>query len=334
MIKTFIERAWQQGHLLMWLLLPLRLLYGFITSCRRMSYRLGIKRTVSLDVPVIVVGNITVGGNGKTPVVIWLAHLLQQHGLHVGIISRGYGGTATDMMVVDNNSEASICGDEPTLIVKQTGCLMAVGRDRVAVGRLLLAHAKKLNKPLDIIISDDGLQHYRLARDMEIVVIDGLRRFGNNHLLPMGPLREGLWRLKTVDLLINNGATGRYNEEHMNLEPQGIRRVDNNDLVDNSHFDDKDVIAMAGIGYPQRFFDTLKELGIDVSKQHAFEDHQAFNLAALQTLTNHDEVLLMTEKDAVKCQGFAPSNWFYLPVSAKLTLAAKQKILEKLKEIK
>lgn len=332
-MKSFIENAWQHGHVLMWLLWPLKLIYAGITALRRLMYRLGIKRKVVLDVPVIVVGNLTVGGNGKTPVVVWLTKLLQQQGYNVGIISRGYGGENQGEMLVDNHSDPRLCGDEPKLIVNQTNALMAVGRDRVATGQLLIAHGIDLDRPIDIIISDDGLQHYRLARQMEVVVIDGARRFGNNHLLPMGPMREGQWRAKDATLVINNGGACAFNEELMTLEPSAWRYVESNSEFDKVLLAQKEVVAMAGIGYPSRFFDTLATQKIPLTATKAFNDHQPYNQDMLAPLVRHDQWLVMTEKDAVKCQSFAQDNWLYVPVTAKLTLAAQQKILDRLKEI-
>lgn len=332
-MKRFIENAWQHGHILMWLLWPLKLLYGVVTSCRRGLYRLGIKRSYALEVPVVIVGNLTVGGNGKTPVVVWLAKLLSQQGLNVGIISRGYGGDHTEPTLVQSDTPANVCGDEPKLIVNQTGCLMAVGQDRVAAGELIIAHAQTSGQALDIIISDDGLQHYRLKRQMEVVVIDGHRRFGNNHLLPMGPMREGQWRMKSATLIINNGGASAFNEERMILKPNALRLVKDNQQVNSTVITANDCVAMAGIGYPQRFFDTLNDMGIATTKEIPFSDHQPYDKQMLSGLVTEQQWLLMTEKDAVKCQHFAQDNWAYVPVQAKLTQAAEQKILERLKEI-
>jgi len=332
-MKAFIERAWQDGHIVMWCLWPLKILYAVVTSVRRFLYRCGIKRSYSLDVPVVVVGNLTVGGNGKTPVVVWLARLLKQQGLNVGIISRGYGGEHQIPTVVLPTTSVALCGDEPMLIVNQTGCLMAVGRDRVATGRLLIDAAKSQGKPIDIIISDDGLQHYRLKRQMEVIVIDGKRRFGNNHLLPMGPMREGKWRSEHATLVINNGGDCHYNEESMTLEPSELRIVASNEVIELDAVKQYEVVAMAGIGYPQRFFDTVSDLNISMTRQVSFSDHQPYTAEMLTDLVNDKQCLLMTEKDAVKCQHFAGQHWVYVPVVAKLTLAAKQKIVERLKEI-
>lgn len=332
-VKSFIERAWQHGHLMLWLLWPLTLVYRLVTSLRRMCYRSGLFRSVKLPIPVIIVGNITVGGNGKTPMVVWLANNLTEKGYRVGIISRGYGGSATQAMIVDNQTPVEECGDEPKLIVRKTNCLMAIGRDRVAAAELVIETAKNRDKPLDFIVSDDGLQHYRLGRDVEIAIVDGVRRLGNGKLLPMGPLREPKTRLREVDLVICNGGASNFNEESLDLIPDAIERISTGEKIPLDQFKEGEVVAMAGIGYPPRFFDTLSGLGINTVKQVAFADHQPYNATQLEQLTSAGQFLLMTEKDAVKCQDFAQDNWYYLPVTAELPLAATQKIFNKLKEL-
>jgi len=327
----------------MWLTLPLVLLYWGITAVRRLCYRFGLKEIVTLPVPVIIVGNLTVGGNGKTPVVVWLVKLLQSMNYNVGVISRGYGGNNEGELLVTALTDPKECGDEPKLIVNSTQCLLAVGRNRVKAAQLLIEQAKINNTPLDFIVSDDGLQHYRLGRAGEIVVIDGKRRFGNNYLLPMGPNREGQWRLNNSMMVINNGgdvlwnkecSTASYpNEELMTLKPLGFKRVIDNQSI-SENFQNSEVVAMAGIGYPQRFFDTLNDLNIKVQAQHAFADHQAYDEQTLKNLTNNQQWLLMTEKDAVKCVGFAQNNWCYLPVEAQINQQATDVLKQKLEEIK
>jgi len=317
----------------MWLMLPLVLLYWLITAIRRQCYRRGIKSVINLPVPVIIVGNLTVGGNGKTPVVVWLVQLMQKLNYNVGVISRGYGGSNDDVLLVNNDTDPTLCGDEPKLITAQTNCLLVVGRDRVKAAQVLIEHASAMNKPLDFIVSDDGLQHYRLPRVGEIVVIDGKRRFGNNYLLPMGPNREGQWRLKSAMMLINNGGKSQGEECLMTLAPQPILRVKDNQPLTRD-LTQADVVAMAGIGYPQRFFDTLSQMNIKPSQCHAFDDHQAFDEKQLQQLAKPQQWLIMTEKDAVKCVDFARDNWCYLPVKAQLSDSATQQIQQKLEEFK
>lgn len=317
----------------MWVMLPLVGLYWSITALRRLLYKLGLKKTITLSVPVIVVGNLTVGGNGKTPVVVWLVGLMQTLGYTVGVISRGYGGDNQGLLLVTPATPTRLCGDEPRLIVDKTNCMMVVGRDRVAAGNYLIEQAKAQHTPLDFIISDDGLQHYRLDRAGELVVIDGKRRFGNGHLLPMGPNREGQWRMDNALLRINNGGHVHVGEHAMSLMPQTIRSVIDNSAVDVD-LCQWPTVAMAGIGYPQRFFDTLQSMGIYPEQQHSFEDHQAFEQSDLLSLTNNTQWLIMTEKDAVKCRDFAQPNWCYLPVEAQIDEQATQQLKQKLEELK
>ena len=331
-MKGFIEQSWQKFNPLLLVLSPLWCLYWLVTAIRRMCYRIGIKRTIQVAVPVIIIGNLTVGGNGKTPVVVWLVKLMQKLGYNVGVISRGYGGSNQNILLVDSDTDSSECGDEPKLIVNQTGCLMAVGRDRVSAAQTLIEHAKQLNKPLDFIVSDDGLQHYRLHRDAEIIVIDGERRFGNGLLLPMGPNREGQWRMKDVMLKVCNGGVAHQNEALMTLAPQQWRSVKTNDIIEID-LSQKSAVAMAGIGYPQRFFDTVGKLGIKTDNNVGFADHQHYEHAQLAALTDESQWLLMTEKDAVKCREFAQDNWCYLPVAASFADEIERKIKEHLEEI-
>ena len=265
--------------------------------------------------------------------VVWLVEHLTKEGYHVGVISRGYGGNAEHAMLVASETPATLCGDEPKLIVNRTGCLMAVGRDRIAASNLLLDHANSIGKPIDVIVSDDGLQHYRLGRNIEIAVVDGVRRFGNGHLLPMGPLREATSRLNSVDLIVCNGGESGVNEHSLTLEPGQFISVKTGEVFALDYFSNKSLIAMAGIGFPQRFFDTLNTIGLTVGSQHGFVDHQHIDPAQLNALASMEECLLMTEKDAVKYQEFAQDNWFYLPVKAQLSKQATEIIFNKLKEI-
>ncbi|MGV3344844.1 tetraacyldisaccharide 4'-kinase [Enterobacteriaceae bacterium LUAb1] len=305
-----IERIWSgrsPGYLL---LLPLSFLYGFISSCIRFSYQRGWRKRWKAPVPVVVVGNLTAGGNGKTPVVIWLVEQLQARGLRVGVVSRGYGGKSPHYpLFLTESMTPDIAGDEPVLIYQRTGVPVAVAPKRVDAVQMLLSACE-----LDVIIADDGLQHYALARDIEIVVVDGIRRFGNGWWLPAGPMRERAGRLKTVDAVIVNGGTPAPGEIAVSLQPGQFVRLINSEQASATQFDT--VVAMAGIGHPPRFFATLKQLGIAPVCTHAFADHHPYQEAMLRALTPHGEALLMTEKDAVKCRMFAADNWWYLPVDA------------------
>ncbi|KQN47806.1 tetraacyldisaccharide 4'-kinase [Rouxiella silvae] len=320
-----IERIWSGQSALYLLLLPFSWLYGIVSLVLRFSYKKGWKKSWRAPVPVVVVGNLTAGGNGKTPVVIWLVEQLQQRGLRVGVVSRGYGGKAESYpLVLNSATTTSQAGDEPVLIFQRTGAPVAVSPIRSeAVNALLKASA------LDIIVTDDGLQHYALQRDFEIVVIDGVRRFGNGHWLPAGPMRERASRLQSVDAVIVNGnGKGQGNEIGMLLQAgdavnllTGEKRKA--ELLTH-------VVAMAGIGHPPRFFATLSQLGVKAEKEIPFADHQAYQLEQLGALTDEKQTLLMTEKDAVKCRSFAQSTWWYLPVDAHLSQPDSLKLLERI----
>lgn len=330
-MQNLVNRLWYDRQLgfhwlLICLLLPLSGLFYLITSVRRRLFVLGVKQSQQLPVPVIVVGNITVGGSGKTPTVIYLIELLRRHGYHPGVISRGYGVEFTGTKQVLAGMSASEVGDEPAMIVARTQVPMVIGSNRVAAGRALLEWQK-----VDIIISDDGLQHYALQRDIEILVLDGKRRFGNGLLLPAGPLREGRWRQKRVDLTLVNGQSTHSDEFTMGLVPASWRNVANGIEADIDST--ADAVAMAGIGNPQRFFDTLASMGINPAIQHAFDDHQAYRLEDVEAIA-HGAKVLMTEKDAVKCRDFAKSNWWYLPVDAKISPEFELQLLRLLEQRK
>lgn len=275
-------------------------------------------KSVKVAKPVIVVGNIGVGGNGKTPVVVHLIELSKTLGLKPGVISRGYGGKAeTYPYLLDKNSTSTQAGDEPILIYQRCHVPVVVGADRVANAQCLIEQG------CDIIISDDGLQHYRLQRDLELVVVDGKRLFGNGLLLPAGPLREGTWRLTQADLVIYNGNKPVHlivaNDQSllMTLAATDVINIKTGEQVSLTNFinDQQAINAVAGIGDPQRFFDTLTTLGFDLAQQQGFVDHKDFTLDDFNQFKT-DLPLLMTEKDAVKCQTFAPIHWWYLPVTA------------------
>lgn len=316
-----IARIWSGESPLWLLLLPLSWLYGLVSGAIRFAYRIGLKKAWRAPVPVVVVGNLTAGGNGKTPVVIWLVEQLQQRGVHVGVVSRGYGGKADRYpLLLTPETSTEQAGDEPVLIYQRTGAPVAVSPDRCdAVNALLSQH------PLQLIVTDDGLQHYRLARDKEIVVVDGVRRFGNGWWLPAGPMRERASRLKSVDAVIANGGAPQAGEIAMRLRPglavnllTGERRAVNE--LDQ-------IVAMAGIGHPPRFFATLAECGATLKRSVALADHQALAQKDVDALLQPGETLVMTEKDAVKCRPFAQPDWWYLPVDAELAGDAAEKLL-------
>lgn len=325
-----IEKIWFNNHplkYLMWpLLWPLSLLFGLISRHKRDAYFKGKKQAYRAPVPVLVVGNITAGGNGKTPVVIWLVEKLRAQGFTPGVVSRGYGAKAPSypLHVVHETSTAH-CGDEPKLIFERTGALVAVDPIRANAVKCLV------DKGANIIITDDGLQHYALQRDIELVVVDGERRFGNQHLIPLGPLREPVSRLQTVDFVITNGGEAADNELAMTLEPDLAVNLITGE--EKAVHDLASLVAFAGIGHPPRFFATLEKLGADLIAMQGFADHQDFELDALAKLANQGKNVIMTEKDAVKCRRFAKENWWYLPVSAQFKSEDEQKILERITEV-
>lgn len=334
---NWLEYHWYRITPLHLLLLPLSLLFGLLAALRRWGYRLGLLSSVRLPVPVIVVGNITVGGSGKTPLVLWLADFLQAQGMHPGIVSRGYGGNNSTPMMVAAANDANIAGDEPLLLARRSGnaCPVWVGHDRAATAQALLAAHPSCN----VLICDDGLQHYRLRRDLEIAVVDGERRFGNGLLLPAGPLRENPGRLDSVDAVVINSATKqqhgikvRRKTFQMQLAGETFYNLLNPDSRSTSSaFMGKRLHAIAGIGNPQRFFDHLQGLGLTVTS-HAFPDHHCFEqqeLAQLAGLADADAIF-MTEKDAVKCLAFANEKFWVLPVEAQADAELGKMILQKL----
>ncbi|MBE2894663.1 tetraacyldisaccharide 4'-kinase [Spirabiliibacterium falconis] len=307
-------KFWFKRTFLSYLLLPLSALFGLITYVRRILYQ-HLLTPYKAAVPVVIVGNISVGGNGKTPVVIWLVQALMAKGRRVGVISRGYGGEKTNKVrLVNSSSDPRLVGDEPVLIAKRTGATVAVYPNRKYAIEALLA-----DQELDIIIADDGMQHYKLVRDIELAVVDGERRLGNGFLLPAGPLRECPARLDTVDGIICNGGVAHSGEVQMHLKAQSAVNLVSREVQPLAYFHDKAVVAMAGIGNPDRFFATLKQAGIELTTTHHLADHQHASFATLQAMTTPTQTLLMTEKDAVKYQDQAQANWWYVPVEAQMS---------------
>lgn len=307
-----------------WLLWPLSLLMLLISKVRCFGYKKGWLKSYQSTLPVIVVGNISVGGNGKTPFVISLCELLIAEGYKPGVISRGYGGKSDSYpLLVGEHTLGKQAGDEPVLIHKRLQVPVVVDPVRANAADYL---AK--NCDVDIIITDDGLQHYALQRDIEIVVVDGQRRYGNQHIMPMGPLREPVSRLQSVDYIINNGAE-HQGEFTMLLAPSNCKRVDGTIAT----LDERTVNACAAIGYPPRFFETLIKQNFSLNKQVAFPDHHAYKEVDFKQFESNLP-LLMTEKDAVKCTSFAQENWWYLPIDGQLPSAFTVAFLTKLTQIK
>ena len=324
-----IASGWQRRGLSAVLLLPLAGAFAFLVNLRRLAYRRNWLSSVKLPVPVVVIGNITAGGSGKTPLALYLAEELARRGWRPGIVSRGYGGSASAVRAVSPLDEAGHVGDEPLLMARRAGCPVFVGRDRVAAARALLAAHADCN----VLIADDGLQHLHLGRDIEIVVMDG-RGLGNGWPLPAGPLRECPARIAEVDALVLNGdATVPPNARPRRLFRMRLIGDRFHDLHDplrsctTADLRGRRLHALAGIGDPQRFFRQLESMGLQVRK-HRFPDHHPFVPADL-AIPGVD-ALLMTEKDAVKCQAFAPPETWVLPVEARLDPDLAQWVVEKL----
>lgn len=286
----------------------------------------GKKEVYRAPVPIVVVGNITVGGNGKTPTVIWLVELLQRNGFKPGVVSRGYGAKAPSYpLLLDSETPTKHCGDEPKLIFQRTGAPVAVSPNRAEAVKALL------DSDVDVVITDDGLQHYALARDIELVVVDGVRRFGNQKLMPLGPLREKVSRLDSVDFIITNGGEAQSSEIPMSLSPSLAVNLKTLERAPVSQLDA--LVAFAGIAHPPRFFDTLEQLGADLRQTKGFADHKDFERSELLSFASQGKNVIMTEKDSVKCQQYAQDNWWYLPVSASIAEQDENKILNKIEEV-
>ncbi len=322
-VLTSIWRTRGLAALALW---PLGLLFSLLSRLRRAAYQLGLLTNVRLPVPVIVVGNIIAGGAGKTPLTLWLAKQLTAAGRKPGIISRGYGGDSTMPRKVGAGATASAVGDEPLLLARRANCPVYVGADRVAAAQALLAE----NPDCDLILCDDGLQHYRLARTVEIAVIDR-RGLMNGWPLPAGPLREPASRLGSVDAIVLNGEANVPLAEapvfRMRLAGERFHHLEDptitcsaNDLAGCK------LHAVAGIGEPQRFFDHLSALGLDC-ETHAFPDHHGY---ASTDLRFSGDAILMTEKDALKCAGLTTLPIWVLPVEARIEPDLAHFVLEKI----
>ncbi len=300
----WLEDIWYGDSRLGLPLLPLAIIFRLVVFLRETIYRLGLYKITRLPVPVIVVGNISIGGTGKTPLVIWLADFLRKQGFHPGVICRGYRGQAHSWpQQVRPDSDPVAVGDEAVLLAKRCRCPVAAGPKRAEAAAALLEYGH-----CDIIISDDGLQHLALARDVEIAVIDGERRFGNGRCLPAGPLREPISRLNSVDMLVVNGVAGR-GEFGLQTIPGAIHGVaDKSRVLAPESLSNYEVHAVAGIGNPAKFFHTLRRLGL-TPIEHPFPDHHPFVRADISF--DDDRPVIMTEKDAVKCTFFAaPEHWY------------------------
>ena len=319
-VQAWLNRIWYGSSRPPAWLRPLAALYGLILALQRRAWRAGWRRAAALDCPVIVVGNLTVGGTGKTPLVIWLCRALLGRGRKPGIVTRGYGGSGRGVRLVGLADAASQVGDEALLLARRTGLPVAVGRDRPAAARLLVAAG------CDVIVSDDGLQHLPLPRACEIVVIDAARGFGNGALLPAGPLREPIGRLQRVDALVTNGLrSGGTTGFTMRLQPRAAVALAGGAQRPLAAFAGQRVHAVAAIGNPGRFFSMLQDCGITVIP-HPLADHAP--LAAADLDFGDGLPVLMTEKDAVKCAGLDPARLWSVPVDAGFGTAEEAALLD------
>lgn len=323
-LQSYINRLWYQKHFLSYVLYPFSLLYRLISVLRFYAYQSGSFRSYYSDVPVIVVGNITVGGTGKTPLVIALTNYLKDHGFKPGIITRGYGGKSTVWpQRVTANSNAIVVGDEAVLMAKRTGVPVMAGPKRID-------SVKRLSRECDVIISDDGLQHYALKRDIEIAVIDGQRRLGNGFCLPAGPLREPKKRLKQVDFVVANGGA-KLDEYAMEFVFGNIVNVvDPEKQTTFSDLIHRKIIALAGIGNPDRFFQGLRDKGLQFETR-VFPDHHHFKSADIDCA--NDTIVLMTEKDMVKCTQFSDQRHWMVQGHAVLPGALLDSIVLRLNKV-
>lgn len=333
LIAQKIQQGWSEPNVITYVLLPLSLLYSMIIKLRNVCYKKGLFGVYKAKVPVLIVGNISVGGTGKTPLTMAIVKRARTLGFKPGVISRGYGGQALEWpQLVMPETSAHYVGDESVLIALTTGCPVVVGPNRgKAIDLLLSEH------DCDLIISDDGLQHYALARNAEIVVIDQQRRHLNNFCLPAGPLRETQKRLETVDLVMNHVAPVERSNDDFNSSTENLFRLQHKGLkcvIDHKKMklpENMTVHAVAGIGHPTRFFLQLRALGFHVI-EHAFPDHHRYSSDDFDFAG--DECVIMTAKDAVKCAAFAKPEWYYLAVEVGLNLTAIENINNLLKQLK
>lgn len=332
-LKASLEASWYRPEP-PWPLRALSGLFGAVVSARATAYARGWFQRTRVAAPVIVVGNLSVGGNGKTPMVLWLCEQLRAEGRRPGIVLRGYGGSASRQSaptLVQPDSDPALVGDEALLLRRRAAVPVVVCRRRALAAQRLLQEA------VDVVIADDGLQHLALARDAEIVVIDAHRGLGNGHLLPAGPLREPASRLQAVDVIVVNGGSaepalpdGRRGPitVQMDLVPDALVPLAAGELPrELADFRGRTVHAVAGIGHPERFFSQLRAAGL-TPIAHAFEDHHRYRREELQFAD--DAPILMTEKDAVKCQGLGLSNAWFVPVTARLSTADAEVLLRRL----
>ena len=317
-VESWLNRVWYTDAPPPWWLTPLAAIYAALSRVRRFAYAKRLMRARRLSSPVIVVGNLTAGGTGKTPLVCWLASHLTELGYRPGVVTRGYGGSSRRPRLLQDADTPEIVGDEAILLARRCGVPVAIGRDRPAAAQLLI------NAGCNIVLSDDGLQHYALARDCEIIVVDGDRRFGNGRLLPAGPLREPPARLQGADAVVFNGGPSESNGAlHMRLLATGARSLKFGSSKPLREFAGRPAHAIAAIGNPRRFFAMLRAVGINVV-EHPLPDHAQLTLDDISFAD--DLPVLMTEKDAVKCKEIAGPHHWYVPVNVAFAAGDSDKL--------
>ena len=310
-LEEIFPRIWKDRNPLAYGLWPISMFYSTAVELRRLGYSSGLFAVEHFNFPTIVIGNLTVGGTGKTPLTIWAVNFLKECGYSPGVISRGYGRQDPwrSRMVTQDSTPEEVA-DEPLLIMRQTNAPVAVANKRSDAIRMLMRESD-----CDIIVSDDGLQHLSISTDLKVVLIDGQERFGNNFCLPAGPLRESSRHISAFDLVIVNGQ-GQANEYSMICSfTEAVNLLDKSQTRSMDSFVGENVTAVAGIRNPERFFDMLKQQGIE-SVNHPFADHHDFIPSEFEQIPT-DRPVLMTEKDAVKCEQFAGPDWWYIGLEAK-----------------
>jgi len=323
--QEFLHRLWYEEHPLAKFLVPFSWVYCAAIQLRHAAFISGMLPCKNVDIPVIIVGNISVGGTGKTPLIIWLSDYLIRHGYRPGIISRGYGGKPVKRpQQVRPDSNPLLVGDEPVLLARRTGCPVAVSAKRYTAARELLEHTD-----CNILLLDDGLQHLSLDRDMEIAAIDGDRRFGNGYCLPAGPLREPVSRLSSVDIIVSTGKA-RKNEHLMLYEYGDLYSLYDGNTRKPGSLGAQEAHVVTGIGNPSRMYSYLRSCNIRLIR-HEYPDHYRFTPG--DVFFDDDLPVVMTEKDAVKCEAFATKNMWYLPIRAILADTFEHRLAVLLKEI-
>ncbi len=305
-----------------YLLIPFSIFFYIASTIKKYLYQIGFLKTVKIKVPVVIIGNITLGGTGKTPLALNLISKFLDEGLSPAIISRGYGGSAKNITEVLESSDFRTVGDEALLVKAKSKIPVFVGKDRVGVAKILLKKYPKTS----IIISDDGLQHQRLGRDYEIIVVDSQRQFGNGFIFPVGPLRESKSRLKHVDAIVYRGTSNNSKIYQMKYIAKHFKNLITSKKTIFKGIQDKKIVAITGIGNPESFFSTLEGFNLEFKKV-IFNDHYLFNKNDFIKYADYN--IVMTEKDAIKCKKFATKNFWVLPLETKVDERLFQNILKK-----